>query len=416
MKLLYVVCWPGPEVMRARGIALPNQAGFSKKRAICAGLLGRGHEVVVSSEATVNHRTMRWYPAMDELLDVAPGQRVPVHYPATWDASVFGILAGSIMTLVDLPGLEGDRPFDGVIVYNTHLSSALAALYGRFVMRVPVILEYEDAAVVVRDGASQWWRRAFWVLEKAVGAAASGVIGASPELATALGTPDSLVLPGAVNDDLAAAGLARRRFAEVGQPLRCIYAGHLDLDKGPDLLLAAAELIDHPLEIHVCGFGPAEREIREACARSRHRAVFHGVVSREELVLLLTTADIGVSPHRTAQHRGTVWPFKIVEYLAGCGVVVCSRTGRILPELEARLRTYETDRPEALADALRAAIDDWERHRRAAPENIRWAIGRWGTEAVGRAVEDMLSAAARHRSTAHGKQKAARASHGARSL
>ena len=223
---------------------------------------------------------------------------------------------------------------------------------------------------------------------------AKGVYGPSPELTDALGIDNKVVVPGVLNEELVQSAKTRGEQSGGNSPLKLLYCGNLDESKGVDMMMEAVELIAHPLEIHICGKGPLAEKLEQMCQNSRHSAIFHGLVSAEELIKYQISADIAVNPHRKAWHsKGEVWPFKVVEYLAACGVVISSRTGRIEKGLEERLFIYEEDTPESLAHKIEEMIRNWKTISQKAPENRRWAIEKWGTEGVGQTMELLLEKA-----------------------
>ena len=111
-------------------------------------------------------------------------------------------------------------------------------------------------------------------------------------------------------------------------PLKLLYAGGLDESKGIERFMEATERVDAPFEIHICGKGTLAETLKAMCDASRHDAVFHGLVDRDQLVELQTICHVGLNPHRIDLHSGGAWPFKVVEYLAGCGTVFCSQRDR----------------------------------------------------------------------------------------
>lgn len=390
MKVLYVAGFQGPELIRKRHIVRNRSlAGTAKTRAIAAALAKCGHDVTIYSVGVAAECSAKIYRAFEEKITV-PGRIVPVYYSCCLDLPVMNRYTSTFSLLINLHKLCKRQTFDVAIVVNCDIDSLAAAWYCRFVRGIPVVLEYEDSVVMRRVGRASLARRARRVNELVMRRLTSGVLACTPELADAIGHTDRVVLPGALSEELVDAAQRRPGYTSFGQTLKVFYCGNLDRSKGVDLLMDAVELVEYPLEIHICGKGPLETEIQSRCAKSRHRAYFEGVVSTEKLYALMTSADIAVNPHRTAWHKGTLWPFKVIEYLAACGVVVSARTGRITKDLEEHLHLYKSDEPAILAGQIEKVINNWGNERTCAPHRMRWAIEKWGPERTGRTIEQLL--------------------------
>jgi len=390
MKVLYIANFQGPELIKRRNIRRNRSlAGTPKMCAIITALVSLGHDVEIYSTGTSAEWTGKIYRSFGE--NIAASERmVPIHYSWCLDLPILNRYTSTFSLLINLKKFFKRKTFDVAIVYNCDMESLVAAWYCRFVRSIPVVLEYEDSVVTQRVGKTSLIRRARRINELIMRRLISGIFACTPEIADAIGHANRLILHGALNQDLIDMAARRIDNPNDGRPKRLIYAGNLDISKGVDIFMEAVELIEHPLEIHVCGKGSQENVIAQMCRKSRHKATFHGVVSRERLYELLTSADIAVNPHRLSWDKGAVWPFKVAEYLAACGVVVCARTRMIEKDLEENLHLYEGDDPVILADAIREVIDNWENERICAPDRMRWAIDKWGPKGFGRDIEQLL--------------------------
>lgn len=144
---------------------------------------------------------------------------------------------------------------------------------------------------------------------------------------------------------------------------RVLFVGRVVPEKGPDVLLRAAALLDRPLEIVIVGSqgfdrgsppSSYEQELRTLAARSPARVVFEPFVDREKLPELLRTATLFVAPSRWAEPSGLT----IGEALATGLPVVASDIGGI-PDVvgDAGVLVSPDDVP-ALASALAALLED----------------------------------------------------------
>jgi glycosyltransferase involved in cell wall biosynthesis len=157
--------------------------------------------------------------------------------------------------------------------------------------------------------------------------------------------------------------------------LRIAFVGRMIAEKGPDVLIRAAQRLRRPdLEYLLIGshgfardasLSPYEAELRkladEATAESGARIQFEPFVDRMALPALLRSVDLLVVPSRWAEPSGLT----AMEGLATGLPVIASRVGG-LPDLVGSAGVLvEPDDPDALADAIVALADDPDARRRA---------------------------------------------------
>lgn len=172
-------------------------------------------------------------------------------------------------------------------------------------------------------------------------------------------------------------------------PVRVLFVGRMIRDKGADVLLRAAALLDRDdIEILIVGSSgfdahaaltPYERELRDVAARSRATVRFQPFEARENLPALFQSADVMVVPSRWPDPC----PLAVGEGLAAGLPVVASRVGGI-PEIlgEAGVLVPKDD-PRALALAIDRLVGDSslrarmsaEARARAKAHDWAWAWG-----------------------------------------
>jgi glycosyltransferase involved in cell wall biosynthesis len=170
-------------------------------------------------------------------------------------------------------------------------------------------------------------------------------------------------------------------------PLRVIMVGRMIEQKGPDILLEAAALLDRSdVQIRLVGshnFDPTapltryERRLRELAARCPVPVEFDAFVPRAELAELLRNADIMVVPSRWQEPSGLT----VGEALASGLPVIANRVGGIPEVLGSAGILIERDRPDRLARAIEELADDPARRtamsigarRRAETHDWAWA-------------------------------------------
>jgi glycosyltransferase involved in cell wall biosynthesis len=177
-------------------------------------------------------------------------------------------------------------------------------------------------------------------------------------------------------------GVDPKQFAPAAQrapgDIRVMFLGRAIPEKGADILLEAAALVDRQdLEYVIVGshgfdpnadLSPYERRLRELADRARGRVRFEPFVDREHLPALVQRADILVIPSRWPDPC----PLTVGEGMAAGLPIIAARSGGI-PELlgDAGL-LFDPERPEELANALsRLAESAKERERYAVAARSR---------------------------------------------
>jgi glycosyltransferase involved in cell wall biosynthesis len=138
-------------------------------------------------------------------------------------------------------------------------------------------------------------------------------------------------------------------------------------------------------ELHITGYGRMTERLRHL-ASGVLGLVFHGLVSRPELVELMASAKICINPHASSRTPGNVFAFKLIEYLATGAHVLTTRMGPLEPELESGITCMPDNAPATIASFLeKAAGESRTRNAAIAARNL------YGLEAVGRSLDDLLT-------------------------
>jgi len=278
-------------------------------------------------------------------------------------------------------------PFDLVIIFN--LKRPQLACTGYAVRHgIPVILEYEDDAFrnVVGELSTSLVARYHQRTYRRVLGAVSGCIGASPHLLSQL-PPDipKLLLRGVVGGDIV---IASERQRACKKNIVLFSGTHIESNGIEELITAWGTMAAVDWELHVTGYGGMTEQLRRK-AENIAGVVFHGLVSRQQLVCLMCSAKICVNPHAVSQTPGNVFAFKIIEYLASGAHVVTTPMGVVEPEIEAGITYMEDNRPETIAAALKQVIGE----RRYEYTAERVVQERYGPMAVSEALETLMGQA-----------------------
>lgn len=158
-----------------------------------------------------------------------------------------------------------------------------------------------------------------------------------------------------------------------GKDRTILYAGALDETRGVGNLLKAIRILDPGMKIKfiIAGKGPLLGDV-ETAARDDSRIVYAGCLSQKELFELYQTAGALVNPHliSTLESR-SVFPNKLIEYLASGTPVISSRVANIDTYFPAQAIYLESDSPESIAKGVMAFCESSEDKLRAMAESAR---------------------------------------------
>lgn len=183
--------------------------------------------------------------------------------------------------------------------------------------------------------------------------------------------------------------------------LRVVFVGRMTAEKGPDVLIRAAERLGRPdLEVLLVGsrgfardapLSPYEQELRrlagEATAASGAGIRFEPFVDRSALPALLRSADLLVVPSRWAEPSGLT----AAEGLATGLPVIVSRVGGLPDVVGSAGVLVEPDDPAALAEAIAVLADDAEARKRMSERARAHAVAHdwsWAWSKLRRVLEE----------------------------
>jgi glycosyltransferase involved in cell wall biosynthesis len=192
-----------------------------------------------------------------------------------------------------------------------------------------------------------------------------------------------LLLRGIVGDDVLKASEEMK-----AKKRNCVlFSGTHVESNGVRELIAGWQIAAIPgWELHITGCGTMTEELRKMAARDPS-IMFHGMISREEVVRLLCSARICINPHVVSQTPGNVFAFKIIEYLAAGAHVVTTPMGNLEPELEGGITYMNDNSPATIAATLQRAIRERHFERTAAEA----AVHSYGPQAISRSLDELLN-------------------------
>ena len=352
MRIAYITPYQGPTLIKRRPIVKNLSMSNATKIELIAQLLRSiSHEVEILSHGEVVEHGFRFYPAFEEAERF--NANISVYYISALPIRRVNGLWSSMRMLRLLRTRHRISPFGLVIIFNLKAPQVACAKYVTRRLRIPVILEYEDDGFVDNVGKCpdgflpRFWRTQYGKVLKMV----SGCIGVSPHLLAQV-PPDKpkMLLRGVIGDDVPKTAKTATRMKRV------LFSGTHIESNGVAQLIEAWRLLNLPdWELHITGAGQMSDSLRKM-ARITHGTVFHGLVSRDELVRLMCSASICVSPQAVSDVPGNVFPFKVIEYLAAGSHVVATPMGVLEPDIEAGITYLKDNSPETIAAVLGEVI------------------------------------------------------------
>ncbi|MCP3730821.1 glycosyltransferase family 4 protein [Sphingomonas sp. MG17] len=153
-----------------------------------------------------------------------------------------------------------------------------------------------------------------------------------------------------------------------GDAFRILFVGRIEESKGVFDLVQTVSLLRQrlmrPLQVDICGDGPARVRLAEAAGRARVDDIIqmHGRLDRPQILERYRNADVLVVPSKTAIGEGM--PMVCAEAALAGLAIVTSRVSSALDVLDGAILEAQPDDPASYADALEALASDPELHLR----------------------------------------------------
>jgi glycosyltransferase involved in cell wall biosynthesis len=386
MRIAYITPYQGSTLLQRRPVVRNLSLSNRIKIELVAQLLqANGHEVEIISDGAVIELGARFYPGFWETELSHPA--IPVYYVSSLPVRrINGFWAGWQAARF-FKKRHRVRPFDLVIVFNLRSPQISCASYAIKHLRLPVIFQYEDDVFVSVSGEAEedgWVSKCHRSAYKRILSSVSGCMAVSPHLLSQLPVHiPKLLLRGVVGDDV----LKTSEDMRTKKRNSVVFSGTHVESNGLRELIAGWEIAAIPgWQLHITGCGAMTEELRKMGARDAS-IMFHGMISREEVVRLLCSARICINPHVVSQTPGNVFAFKIVEYLAAGAHVVTTPMGNLEPKLESGITYMNDNSPATIAATLQRVIRNRDYERTAAEA----AVQSYGPEAVSRSLDKLLN-------------------------
>jgi glycosyltransferase involved in cell wall biosynthesis len=390
MRIAYIANYQGADLVKSR----PCQGNLSlaarvKIQLVAELLQKNSHEVEIISQGSLEPLVgadlfrFRFYRSFLESDRFHPD--IQIHYLSALAIKFMTGVWESTQAQRLLRFRHKLRPYDAIIIYNLQRAQIGCAHYAKTRLNLPIILQYEDDALVNIHGKvnkgirSRYHRQVCRNVLKFV----SGGTGVSPYLLSQMPHDiPKLLLRGVVSNEILKfsrqPGLLKKNWV--------VFSGTHEGTQGlAQMVKAWNKLGASDWELHIAGQGPLTPLLKEL-AQGNRSIVFHGLLNREENARLLCAAKIGMNPQDLTQTLGNVFPFKMMEYLAADTHVITTPRGTLEPELESGVTYIPDNAPETIASCLQQVLRDRHYERTAANAAVRI----YGPDAVSKSLNALL--------------------------
>lgn len=386
MRIAYIAEYQGPGLIKQRGIKSHRSLAQSMKIELIANALcSIGHEIEIISQGVVIERKGKYFRSFREPEPFHPC--IPIYYSAALDIRLLRGALANVSTLSTFKRRHAQKPYDLVIIYNLKDPQIRCAHYALNCLKLPVILEYEDDSFVDKLGKATF--RTLISKYKAQGLQnrLSACFAASPHLLCQISHQvPKLLLRGVVGEDLVKLSKSKR----MPKKKWVLFSGGHDKQKGIEQLIKAWYNIDLPgWELHITGYGSLTGKL-QSMVQNSSTIVFHGLVSREELIHLLCSARICINPHEVSHTPGNVFAFKIIEYLAAGAHVITTPMGIMEKELEKGITYIPDNSPDTILAAMNTVIATHENTNTA----MEYVHGSYSVLSVSKSLDELIKEAA----------------------
>lgn len=382
MRIAYITPYQGATLLKRRPIIRNrSMSNRIKIELIATSLRAASHDIEVISQGEVIESSCSFYPSFSEPDRFHP--EIPIYYASVLPIRRLNGIWSDARVLHLFKERHRAKPYDLVIVFNLKGPQIACASYSIERLGLPVVLEYEDDSFSSVNGEAlntwpaRWHARAARRLLEGV----SGCIAVSPYLLSQLRADiPGLLLRGVVGQDIVSGSYGAQKRNIV------LFSGtHIRPNGVAELITAWRDVNLPDWELHITGYGQLTETLKQM-AREVSGVVFHGLVDRAELVRLVCSSKICLNPFVRSPAPGSVFAFKIIEYLAAGAHVITTPMGQLEKQLEAGITYMPDNSPATILATLRTVIERRQYECRAAKATQE----AYGPEAVTASLEQLL--------------------------
>jgi glycosyltransferase involved in cell wall biosynthesis len=400
--IIYLGHYVSEKVCTSRGLPTLNAAGTNRMQRIAEALVDAGERCLILSSGSAAR--LKWSRQWFHRGCMERKHGVSILYAATVGIPYLSVFFSQLAILCALFGLRGRRDITGIIVYNFQFINLIVACVGRYIFKVPVLLDLEDVSIpkwndlLWKSETSPFQQMRLWPLMKATILTCHAVFGPTRRFREVV----PLTKPFEVISGCMRISPTRKPDYPVSEqpindnhPVVILFSGKIEFEHGVELLANAIGLLDviptsGNYVFQICGSGGKLAWLREKLkAVKRVKVNVYGFVSNQEYSRILEAAEICLAlQNPTGRHATYKTPSKGYEAMCCGKVLLVSVVGDFgnIPD-EACLKVFPYT-----AEQLVKQISQLTRTnmRDRALNAQEYARSNWGSSICGERIKTLL--------------------------
>lgn len=337
-NILYLTNYIGEDIIAKRNNkAVLSQAANNKVLGIARALKSVGCNVIILSSGIVNNKTGKHYREVENVVD-----DINIIYTRIVDLPLINTLSSANGMCQTIKAISKEKHIDGIIFYNFKPEVALAALWAKRKLKVPIYVEYEDGYSDLTKSFKSFLLR---ITEKITKPYVDKAILVN-EIAEKEFDMPCVTVRGVIDSDFLDKCI--RYEKQPNKKVTILYSGGLNEKRGINVLLDSLQYLDIDCEVWITGGSKLEV--------SDSRVKFWGFLDYPKVQELMMQADILAQCQLTScSFANQSFPSKIFEYLPTGNVIVSSDLEDVKAFAGDAFVYYENDDAQSLATALKEA-------------------------------------------------------------
>ena len=317
---------------------------------------------------------------------------------ASLSVPLFGRIFTIITTIINILKENKSRKVSAIIFYNYELSKSIPALFAKILLRIPIIIEYEDGYFANRE-VNIFYRLILILIEKVCSKFLDGAVVVTSSLKKRMKTENVYICRGIPNYNIISKSQLKTNFAKENEKITIMYSGRFDTIRGIDLFLEALKFIYGDVKVVITGYELLNEWVENEIKKINHiELIKYKFLKEEELSDLLLHADILINPQKINEEFGKYsFPSKVFEFMSTGNIVVSSAVSDVQLIAHNKLVIYYHDSPEELANKVMEVIEDISIYRAYGINCIKWLEDNFSLNSIGMEIQNVIDKATNRR-------------------